>query len=402
MAHNFYRPEAPSGENLVVDQELEALRESGHEVSLMERRSDEISSWSVAKRAALPATVIWGERARREIVSRMKDFRPDLVHVHNTFPLLSSSILYACRDAGVPVVTTLHNYKLACASGDFFRAGSVCHDCRQGDVRPALVHGCYRGSRLATAPVAAGMKLHRRAWTTLVSAHIFISDSQRDLLAPLGFPPERGFVKHNFVPEPTAVDKDASAHLVACVGRLDEAKGSRLMMRAWDAFRRRCPSSTLTLLIAGGGPLHEEVATWARRHQSVVMAGMVTRQEVSTIMRQARAALVPSEWEETFGMVAVEAMAAGTAPIAPARGSFPELIRAGLDGGLFEAGSAEAVADLLVDVDQHPEVWRERGISARDSYCRRFRRDAVIDRLLEIYRFAVENPVHGRTPDRVT
>src|ERR1700734_1402014 len=150
QVHNQYRSAAPSGENRVVDIEGAALAELGHDVVRFERFSDDIETWSRRRKATMPAKVVWNPESRRELGVRLRQWRPDVVHVHNTFPLLSSSVLYACRDVGVPVVATIHNYKLACASGDFFRDGAVCHECADGPAAGALRHGCYRGSRAAT------------------------------------------------------------------------------------------------------------------------------------------------------------------------------------------------------------------------------------------------------------
>ena len=187
----------------------------------------------------------------------------------------------------------------------------------------ALAHGCYRGSTASTAPLVLGSWLHRTAWRTMITAYIFISAAQRDLLAPMEFPADRSFVKHNFVPLPASQAEIATEHQVAYVGRLDEAKGAPFLMRAWDSFRTQRPLSTLRLVVVGGGEMSEVVGRTAAGHSSVAMAGHVTRAEVSRILAASRAVVVPSQWEETFGMVAVEAMAAGTAPVASAHGPFP-------------------------------------------------------------------------------
>ena len=200
IVHNRYRPTAPSGENAVVDQESSALSTRGHDVALFQRHSEDIATWSPLRRATLPARVLWSQDSRRGITDSLIKFEPDVVHIHNTFPLVTPSVLYACRDASVPVVATLHNYKLGCASGTFFRDGRVCHDCLGGSSLPALAHGCYRGSAASTAPVVLGSWLHRTAWRTMITAYIFISAAQRELLAPVGLPADRSFVKHNFVP----------------------------------------------------------------------------------------------------------------------------------------------------------------------------------------------------------
>src|ERR1700677_533561 len=125
LVHNRYRSGAPSGENRVVDQESEALTALGHEVTRFGRSSDEIAQWPAAKKALLPGRTIWSRETHRELTAVLRRQRPDVVHVHNTFPLLSAAVLYACRDARVPVVATIHNYRLGCANGTFFRGGTV-------------------------------------------------------------------------------------------------------------------------------------------------------------------------------------------------------------------------------------------------------------------------------------
>jgi glycosyltransferase involved in cell wall biosynthesis len=392
IVHNRYRPTAPSGEDAVVDQESSALSARGHDVVLFQRHSDEIATWSPLKQATLPARLLWSEQSRRSIAESLAHFVPDVVHIHNIFPLVTPSILYACRKAGIPVVATLHNYKLGCAAGTLFRDGHVCHDCLGGSSRPALTHGCYRGSAVTTVPVVLGSKLHRNAWQTMITAYIFISAAQRDVLAPVGLPAHRSFVKHNFVPTPQRHDRIAIEPQVAYVGRLDEAKGAPFLMRAWDAFHARYPRSPLRLVVVGGGDMAPAVANWATQAQSVTIAGHVTRPEVSHILAQSRAVVVPSQWEETFGMVAVEAMAVGTAAVASAHGAFPELVTPGSDGALFPPTDVNALVEILTDIADNPGRWDSYGQQARHTYASRFTPDAGIDRLLEIYRFAVENP----------
>lgn len=391
LVHNRYRSEAPSGENLVVDQEHAALSARGHEVALFQRHSEDIAGWSRTRRATLPVQVLWNDGSRRELTRQIKQFAPDVVHIHNTFPLVTPSVLHACRGAGAPVVATFHNYRLACANGAFFRCGRVCHECLGQPFVPAMKHGCYRGSAAATAPVVAGAWLHARAWRDLVSAYIFISAAQLDLLAPVGVPAERRFVKHNFVP-PLPEVQEPTEHVVAYVGRLDVAKGIPFLMRAWDGFCGLRPGSALRLLVAGGGPLSDDVARWARTRPSVTVVGHVSRAEVARILARSRAAVVPSQWEETFGLVAVEAMAAGTAPLASAHGAFPELVTDGVDGALFAPTDVGALVRGLQDVDDRPAVWDERGRRARRTYVVRFGPETNIDRLLEIYRYAIAHP----------
>jgi glycosyltransferase involved in cell wall biosynthesis len=391
LTHNRYRSGAPSGENRVVDQEGEALAALGNEVMRFGRSSDEIAQWSTAKKASLPVQTIWSRKTYRDLKALLREHRPDVVHVHNTFPLLSAAVLYACRDARIPVVATIHNYKLACASGTFFRDGVVCHDCADTLPFRALVHGCYRDSRAATAPVALAMGLHRQAWRSLISAYVFVSASQRDLLQEFGFPAGRVFVRHNLIPL-RGRPQVTRTPTVVYAGRLDEAKGVRLLMDGWDSYRRKSDEPGLRLVIAGGGPLGDEVAAWASAQSSVDMHGTVSSDRCAELISRARAVLLPSAWEETFGLVAVEAMAAGVPPIAAGHGSFTELITPGVDGVLFSPGDPDALGLAITDVEKNPEQYDVYGEQARKTYEERFDPQRSVEDLLAIYRFAIANP----------
>jgi glycosyltransferase involved in cell wall biosynthesis len=403
LAHNRYRSVAPSGENRVVDREGDALAARGHEVIRFERLSDDIEGWSKAKKATLPAQAVWSRESHRDLAAVLAAQRPDVVHLHNTFPLLSPAVLYACRDAGVPLVATIHNYKLACANGEFFRDGAVCHDCAGHLPVQGVEHGCYRGSRVATVPVALATTVHRRAWRSLVSAYIFISASQRDLLRPVGLPAERSFVRHNLIPPHDRPEQERTATVVYA-GRLDRAKGVRLLMAGWDNYLSRSPERSpepspelgagprLRLVIAGAGPLQGEVAAWASSRPSVELAGQLGSDQCAELIARARAVVLPSEWEETFGLVAVEAMAAGTAPIATGHGSFTELITPGVDGVLFPPGDAAALGLALADAQQHPEQYETYGDHARKSYEQRFDPEQNLEQLIGIYRYAITHP----------
>lgn len=396
LVHNRYRSTAPSGENRVVDQEGEALAALGHEVEVFERHSDEIEDWPAWKKATLPARVVWNPAAKRDLAATLERFRPDVVHVHNTFPLLSPAVLYACRDAGVPVVITLHNYKLLCASGDFFRAGELCHDCAGGNPLPGVIHRCYRGSTLATATTVLNTRTHRRSWRNLVSAYIFLSESQRKLLAGLDLDPDRVFVRSNYVPYDGQADSlvaQSKQRQVTYVGRLDAAKGAPLLMKGWDAYRAIAGDDALRLVIAGGGPLQDEVTAWAAERPSVELLGLMSKQEVFDLIRRSRAVVLPSEWEETFGLVVVEAMAVGVPLLAAGHGSFPELVTDGVDGALFDPGRPDALAKLLLDVDTAPDRYAELGRNARSTYEREHDPDSNLEQLVDIYRFAVGRSV---------
>ena len=401
LVHNRCRSNGPSGENRVVDQESEALAAAGHQVIRFGRSSDEIEHWPAAKKALLSARVVWSPETRRDLTTALRVHQPDVVHVHNTFPLLSDAVLYACRDAAVPVVATIHNYRLGCTSGDFFRDGAVCHDCAQGRLVPGVLHGCYRGSRVASAPLALSIGVHRTAWRSQVSAYVFISARQQDLLSGVGLPPDRIFVRHNMIPyrDLRPVRREPK---VLYAGRLAEVKGLRVLMAAWDRYLGMSADLPgLRLVIAGAGPLEREVAAWASARPSVEVTGLVSGGRCAELMSQARAVIVPSAWEEPFGLVVVEAMAAGTPPIAAAHGSFAELITHGVDGALFEPGSPPALASAIAHVAANPETYETYGNQARETYEQKFNPEHSLKYLLEIYSFAIANPATGQAAERM-
>jgi len=391
QVHNRYRSSSPGGEDRVVDQERAALSARGHIVAAFERRNDDIDEYSRLRRAMVAGQAVWSGSARRELRAEIDAFQPDVVHIHNTFPLLSPSVLYACRDRDVPSVVTLHNYRLACAPGDFFRDGHACHDCLGRLPVPAVRHGCYH-SRAESIPVTVSSTMHTQAWRSLPSAFVFLSASQREILSPLRLPADRAFVKPNLVPpdvaQPVAVRRKPQ---ITYAGRLAPAKGIPLLMRAWDRYVASGEPG-MRLVIAGTGPLGDEVAAWSAGHRSVEARGLLDRPSCAALVAESRAVTVPSQWQEAFGLVAIEAMACGVPPIAPAHGSFPELIRNGCDGVLFEPGSADGLAQVFRDVDDYPERFDEYGRNARNSYLERFDPDTSVEQLLDIYRFAITNP----------
>lgn len=394
LLHNRYRSIAPSGETQVVEREGKALADMGHEVIWFERSSDEIEDWSRAKKAALPARLIWSREAHRDLTATLREHRPDVVHVHNTFPLFSPSVLYACRDARVPVVATIHNKRLICANGAFFRNGAVCHDCAEGPAIQGVMHGCYRGSRAASASVVLATSVHRRSWRSLVSAYVFASASQRDLLSGLGLDADRVFVKPHLIPRKQMQNVARGPH-VMFAGRLEEAKGVRLLMAGWDSYRRGSGEAGLGLVIAGSGELQAEVAAWASARPSVNVVGRVDDARFGELMSSARAILLPSTCEETFGLVVVEAMAAGSPPIAAAHGAFVDLITPGVDGMLFPPGDPEALGLAIADVEARPEQYETYGAQARETYEKQFDPDRIMEELLDIYRFAITRPIFG-------
>ncbi|MER5931793.1 glycosyltransferase [Streptomyces sp. NPDC002054] len=387
VVHNRYASAQPSGENKVVDQEVALLRDAGHRVELFERRSDDIAARSLLGKAALPLLVPWNPAVRSELAARLRADRPDVVHVHNVFPLLSPAVLAACADAGVPAVATLHNYTQVCPPGTLQRDGRPCTECVGSAPLPAVRHGCYRNSRLATVPLAVSLSVNRRRWWSGVERFFCISGAQREVLVRSGMPAERLAVKHNFVPDPGERRAGAGAHLLY-LGRLAEAKGVRLLMAAWDEIAAG-GGVGVPLVVAGAGPLEREVTAWAAGRDDVRYVGLYDAAESRKAVARSVAVVAPSTWLEAFGLVVVEAMAAGVPAVAAGHGAFVELVEDGVTGLLHRPGEPASLASCIRRIAADPAGNREMGRAARLRYEAGFSPAVGLERLVEGYRTAI-------------
>ncbi|GGX15533.1 glycosyl transferase [Streptomyces malachitofuscus] len=387
VVHNRYNSAQPSGENKVVDQEVALLRGAGHRVEVFGRRSDDIAAMSLPRKAAVPLLVPWNPAVRRELAARLRAERPDVVHVHNVFPLLSPAVLAACADAGVPAVATLHNYTQVCPPGTLQREGGPCTECVGATPLPAVRHGCYRGSRLATLPLAVGLSVNRRRWWSGVERFLCISAAQRDVLVGAGMPAERLAVKHNFVPEPGVRRSGDGEHLLY-LGRLAEAKGVRLLMAAWDEIAAG-GGVGVPLVIAGAGPLEREVTAWAAGRDDVRYVGLYDPARCRQAVARAVAVVAPSTWLEAFGLVVVEAMAAGVPAVAAGHGAFVELVEDGVTGLLHRPGEPASLAACLRRITAEPALGRRMGRAARHRYEQGFSPEVGLERLVDAYRSAI-------------
>ena len=388
MAHNRYRTGQPSGEDHVFDQEVTLLRAHGHQVETVERRSDDIAAMSRLQKARVIAEIPGSRRAGESVATQIASFRPDVVHLHNTFPMVTASAIRAANVAGVPVVATLHNFRLVCPSGTLYRDGRVCDDCVGRVPWPSVRHGCYRGSRPATVPLTVAMVANRRRWWHGVETFFCISAAQRRTLIAAGMPAERLVVKHNFVPEPRVARSGVGEHLLY-LGRLNEEKGVGLLMAAWDRLPQETRLRT-PLRIAGTGELAARVSGWAAGRDDVEYLGLRDRAECERLIAGARAVLVPSVWPEAFGLVVVEAMAAGVPAVGAAHGSLLELVSDGVSGILHEVGDAGSLS-ACIDAVSDPATSARMGAAARARYLAHFTEQTGLARLVEGYRAVIRS-----------
>lgn len=389
LAHNFYGSAAPSGENQVVDIERTLLESRGHEVMVFSRHSDQIRSqgiWGAIRGAAATPWNPWAAQAIRQAVA---SFRPDVVHVHNTFPLISPSIFHALGGAGVARVLTLHNYRLFCPAAIPMRAGKVCTDCLdRRAVLPALQHGCYRNSRLATVPLALNVALHRGmgTWTKQVDAFITLSDFQRQRMVAGGLPSERVFVKPNFYPgNPAVVPWGERKPYVVFAGRLTAEKGVATLVRAWQLWGPNAPE----LRVLGDGELRSELTQLAMG-LPVRFMGQVGALEAQQQIAEASLLVLPSECFEGFPMVVREAFAFGTPAAVSDLGPLPSIVRHGESGVVFEAGNPASLLHEIRDAWTAPSVLPALGNGARAAFEAYYTEESNYQTMMMVYQRAIE------------
>ena len=380
VVHNRYSATTPSGENVVVDQEVEWLRKAGLEVATHEVSNDDVLGRGLGVTLRAAAETPWSPRASDRFATTVRDTRPDLVHVHNLFPLLTASVPARALRAGLPVVWTAHNLRLVCVEGTHFRAGHDCTQCRPGWRVPGIVHGCYRGSVPGSALVTAATSLFRRLARRQVTA-VAISDTLRSwLVGEAGLPADRVRVKYNGVPVPAAPATDpAASSTFLFAGRFAPHKGIDLLLDAWSRVGR--PGAELCFV--GDGPLADRVRAAAAADPRITWAGAVPPAEVAERLGRARAVVVPSVWDEPFGRVAAEAFALGRPVVTTGRGGLTEVV--GDEAGWITGTDPAALARALDEAAGSDAAVAARGEAGRRRHAERFSPEATTRALLAVY-----------------
>lgn len=408
MAHNRYREAQPSGENTIVDAEIAQLTAAGVEVLPFLRSSDEIPSMSKPAKALLPISPIWAPKAQHDLDRLLTEHRPDVLHLHNPYPLLSPWVVRTAHKRGVPVVQTVHNYRQVCSSGLYFRDGVICQDCRgRAFGVPAIVHRCYRDSRAQSALMATTLAVHRPTWKS-VDRYVALTTAVADHLRDYGIPDERIVVKPNAVPDPGTPAPAGNGFLF--MGRLSPEKGLDLLLAAW----RRHPVGALgPLRIAGDGELRPLAEAAAAERPDVFYLGQLDRSGVRAALADSSVVLATSTWHDVLPTVIIEALAAGRPVLGTALGGIPYLV--GADGPREPAGTGPAEVATAAPGDGRvalpsgvqrgeagwvvaPEVdalaaalplaATEAGTlagPARSRYERTFHPDVITKRLIDIY-----------------
>lgn len=395
LVHNFYGSAAPSGENQVFEAERALLHSRGHKVDIFTRQSDEIRGQGVRGMMKGALATPWNPWMARTVRRAVERFQPDVVHAHNTFPLLSPAIFHAIGNRAARVLT-LHNYRLYCPAGIPMRAGKVCTDCldRRSSV-PGLRHGCYRQSHLATLPLALNVGLHRglNTWTRQVDAFIVLSEFQRQRMSASGLPLAKVHVKPNFYSgmPPVKAWSERESYVVFA-GRLSAEKGVISLLRAWAAWGADAPE----LRLVGDGKLRQELERMAVG-LPVRFLGQLPAVEAQAQIAGARLQILPSEWFETFGLVVMEAFAFGTPAAVSNLGSLPTIVKDGESGLVFEPANPESLLSVVRAAWHASGLLERLGKGARLEFETKYTEEANYKTLMSIYESAIAVSKENRT-----
>jgi len=381
IAHNRYQ--ILGGEDSVVNNELELLRRSGHEVELYERNNDHIVS--VYEKVSVAINVNYSKKSKKDFKQFLLEVMPDIVHVHNFFPALTPSIYDACMELSIPVIQTIHNYRISCAAATFLRQGQVCEKCMLGSPYNAVRYKCYKDSRIGSLAVARMIDVHRKnnTWNKKVSFFIALTKFSKKKVVEIGVDKEKILIKPNFVHKGDCSEiefKDRNE--VVFVGRISEDKGINIILTAWKKL-------DIPLTMIGSGPLLNDVVE--ENNPNILALGQLSKNDVAAHIKKARFLIMASTWYEGFPMVLVEAMRAGIPVIVPKLGSMMEIVSEFETGLHFVPGNSLELAEKVETLYGNPKLCEEMGSKARQEYLNRYTPEANYLMLMYIYGKAIDS-----------
>lgn len=382
FVHNFYRSSAPSGEDSVYRSEADLLRMRGVEVIRYEQHNDEINK---PVRAAFGS--VWSRKTYHKISSLVKRERPDIAHFHNIWYLISPSAYSACRDAGIPVVQTLHNFRMFCANGLLLKNGRPCEACVGKIPWRGMVYGCYRNSRVYSLPVAASQIIHtiKKTWGNAIDTYIALTEFGRQKFIQCGLPGEKIFVKPNFLADPPLPNYTSGDYAIY-LGRLSAEKGLDLLLDAAAQYREMT-ASPLTIKIVGEGSLHEHLKNKAKRGNldTVEFLGRKDAGHCLQLLSRARFLIMPSVCYENFPMAIRESFACGKPVVASRLGALAELVRDCHTGLLFEPSNPRDLAEKILWMERNEAACVEMGRRARHDFDQNYNDEHNFRTLMDIY-----------------
>ncbi len=386
LVHNFYQTSSPSGEDTVFRNEVELFKKNGINVIKYEKHNDEIATAFDKVKTTL--TTLWSRRTYRELKTLLKKEKPDITHFHNIWYLISPSAYYACKDASVPVVQTLHNFRYFCVNGLLMRDGRICEECIGKLPWRGARYGCYRDSLLYSLPLALTEGIHSIAgtWKNKVDAYIALTEFGKKKFVECGLPSDRIFVKPNFLPDPPEPNYSHNGYGIF-LGRISVEKGLNILIDAVNILRLNL-NNHVSLKIVGDGPLRVSLERTIsdRKMNEIEFLGKKNFHECMELLQQSRFLVLPALCYENFPLVIREAYACGKPVIASRLGAMAELVEDGRTGLLFEPGNPGDLADKIQWMTEHESECIKMGKNSRRVFEEKYTAEKNFDILMNIYR----------------
>ena len=378
---------------MVVENEKSLLIQQGHQVFGYFRHNDEIRG--IREKLRVLLTTHYSKKSRKLFRKTLVRIKPDIVHVHNFFPLITPSVFDACQDLGIPVVMTLHNYRLIHPNGYLINNhGKIDERSVLGSAYACVCDKVYRNSILQTAVVAHMIEYHRKAgtWLSKVDRFIALTNFAKSKFVAGGLPMQKIPVKPNYTPDMFKKyekgKKTSNGHFVF-VGRLSQEKGITMLVDAWIKHDIQA-----SLVIIGEGPLQDEILQKSKEKPAIKVLGKMPYDEAMEYVRQAKAMVFPSAWYEGFPMTIVEALSLGIPVIASNIGSQKEIIKHGHNGLHFEVGSGQSLFEQVSKLNNDDTLREKLSKNARADYLEYYTPEKNYQQLLEIYKQAIEEKSH--------
>lgn len=404
IVHNYYQ--IPGGEDMVVENEKRMLEEYGHKVFLYSRNNLELNTFTKMQKLCLPFSFIFSIKTYVEIKKIIKNRKIDIVHVHNTLSLISSSVYYAALKCDIPVVQTVHNFRLLCPCAVFYREEHICEDCVNYGLQRAIKHKCYRNSRIQTLLCVINTKIHRMTGIYRKINYICLTEFNKEKLLQLKqIKKENVYIKPNFSEFNKLKDKSKKVipsekrkNQFVFAGRLDKLKGIDLLLKAWKIIERAeqqkiTESKRARLIICGTGPMEKWCRQYIKKNQlhNVVLKGFVSNQEVIEIIARSKALILPTQWYEGFPMSIVEAFSVGTPVITSSFGNANDIVKQGITGCKFKQNTAKGLAEEIKKLEEYKDIYN----TTLKQYKLEYTKKQNYEKLISIYKKILNHSQRG-------
>lgn len=382
QVHNYYQ--FSGGEDTVFSNEYKLLTYYVHELIQFTKSNKEIDNYNIFQKSKLFFNAVYSRATFEEVLKIIKEHKPDICHVHNTLTLITPSVYYACKEMGVPVVQTLHNYRLMCSNAYLFRNGKVCEECIGKSLYHSVKYGCYRNSRLQTFVLARTIEWNKKqgTWNNLIEVFIALTEFSKQKFIEGGIQENKIFVKPNFLFEdPGYSEKNEGYFLFA--GRLDITKGFNVLVKAAEKL------PNLKFKVAGDGILRSNLDGVL----NIEYLGQLNRNDLILELKESSAFIFPSVLYENMPMTIIESFACGKPVIASNLGAMAELIENGKTGLLFEPGNVDDLVKKILWAKNNPEKMKKMGLNARKEFEEKYTAEKNFMILMNIYENVIEKKI---------